>query len=402
MTSNSAIRKAAILINTLDSVSGDALLEQMGPNLAARVRSAVMDLDEIPADEQRRVIGEFLRGQNASFATRAAVAGGVELDASLLERIEKSPALENPLPPPAIPAAVTRSRPAVASAATHQSQPRFAFLNKIAPAALAEFLEREHPQMAAVVIAHLPPEQAAAILERMPADLSTEALRRMAWIDSMAPEVLADLERELRALFPPPSRIAENRQSGLANVGAVLSAFCGSRRSEVLQRLSSQDASLVRQLGYIPAAREPAIEALETTGSPITFRRHTDESTVEDQQASLSAAREGYVREGAPEHLEFHDFPALPNDVLKRIFAAADPQVALLALTGADETLVLRILRQLSPTDAQALRRRLNHPGPIRLRDIEAAQRQLAQLAGELAAAGEINIPQQRGFAAAA
>src|SRR5204863_8788790 len=79
---NGAVRKAAILISTLDSASGDALLEQMTPEVAERVRNALMELDEIPSDEQAAVIADFLgRGEREQD-------GGVEMDASLSRRIE--------------------------------------------------------------------------------------------------------------------------------------------------------------------------------------------------------------------------------------------------------------------------------------------------------------------------
>src|SRR5262245_6821364 len=81
----SAIRKAAILISTLDSASGDALLEQMGPEVAERVRNALMELDEIPSDEQTDVIADFL-GRGGKEPD-----GGVEMDLSLSRRIEDEP-----------------------------------------------------------------------------------------------------------------------------------------------------------------------------------------------------------------------------------------------------------------------------------------------------------------------
>jgi flagellar motor switch protein FliG len=82
----------------------------------------------------------------------------------------------------------------------------------------------------------------------------------------------------------------------------------------------------------------------------------------------------------------------LNDATLKRIFAAADPQILLLALTGAEDRLVQRILKQLPAADAAAVRQRLNHPGPLRLSDVDSAQQQLAQLAVELHELGVIRL----------
>ncbi len=56
---NAGIRKAAILVACLDRAAADAVLEQLGPEQAQRVRQAVVVLDEIPDDEQQCVIDEF-------------------------------------------------------------------------------------------------------------------------------------------------------------------------------------------------------------------------------------------------------------------------------------------------------------------------------------------------------
>ena len=68
---NNAIRKAAILISTLDNASGDALLEQMGPEVAERVRNALMELEEIPEGEQQQVHRRFYESRTPAAMTAA-------------------------------------------------------------------------------------------------------------------------------------------------------------------------------------------------------------------------------------------------------------------------------------------------------------------------------------------
>ena len=85
-----------------------------------------------------------------------------------------------------------------------------------------------------------------------------------------------------------------------------------------------------------------------------------------------------------------------------KVLHAADAQLSLLALAGATPELVQRLLKQLPPRDARILERKMETLGPVRLRDIEHAQQQLARIAGQLAAQGEIRLPRQRPFATAA
>jgi len=352
---NGAIRKAAILISTLDNASGDALLEQMGQEVAERVRNALMELEEIPEGEQQKVIADFM-GRSAGDED-----GGVEFDSSLAKRLHEE---------------IPQDRTA--------DEPPFHFLEGAEPALLAAYLEKEHPQTAAVVISHLPPEQAALVLEQMQPELSTEALRRMAWLDELSPEVLRDVQREIKAALLPKMRRPETRLAGLASVQAVLSAVRGSKRSEMLGRLAEHDQRLVRQLGY------------DTNPEVSTFQyRLEPPPLLETVHPPVERTTNSFLEE------DFAELFALDDRDLRRVFAAAEMPVLVLALTGADEKFTRRILRQLPAREADVLTKRLTHPGPLRLRDIEQAQQQIVCLAHMLANRGEINL-KPRTFAAAA
>lgn len=350
-----ALQKAAVLINSLDMRSADALLDQMPSEQAARVRDAMLQLDELPAEIQEEVIAEFLRNGGRLPATAPTEETGVELELSQ---------------------AADHSTPLVGN---HSTSGPFQFLRDASPGLLAEFLRQEHPQTAAVVLAHLDPDQAARVLERLPTELSTESLARMARLHQISPEILADLETEIRMQLLPQID-AERRPQGLAGASAVLSALNDPLRKRMLGQLAHRDQALVRQLGYLDAGGDrksaPRINPVSQT-----------------QAAKLSPAPLPKPAAKKSPAIRFAQLIDLNDTTLKRIFAEADPQVLLLALTGADDRLVQRILKQLPAADAAAVRQRLNHPGPLRLSDVDSAQQQLAQLAAELHELGVIRIP---------
>ena len=60
-----SLRKAAVLISALDEPTAERILQQMGADDAAKVRSALVELDDIPAEEQQQVLAEFLQQQEA-------------------------------------------------------------------------------------------------------------------------------------------------------------------------------------------------------------------------------------------------------------------------------------------------------------------------------------------------
>src|SRR3954454_6286765 len=80
MSLSPALRRAAVLISALDNEAAEAILAQLSADDASKVRSALVELDDIPADEQQRVLADFLSAQHGSQATNDESADSVTLD----------------------------------------------------------------------------------------------------------------------------------------------------------------------------------------------------------------------------------------------------------------------------------------------------------------------------------
>src|SRR4051812_42945744 len=186
-----SLRKAAVLISALDEPTADAILQQMSPDDAAKVRSALIELDEIPADEQQQVLTAFLHQQQAPAPAASTASDDVSLEIDpQLEAAAADPPLFRPL-------------------ASNVEESPFDFLHHVDPKALAVVLSREHPQTVAVVVAQLAAEQAAIVLQELPAALATDALERVAWLDELSPEIQVDLARGLRQQLAPYIKTAQ-------------------------------------------------------------------------------------------------------------------------------------------------------------------------------------------------
>lgn len=326
MTLDSDIRKAAILIASLDRASADALIDQLPAAEARRVLQAVVALGEINPDEQDAVIEEFCAvGRPA----RPIDQSGIELSDNLARRF-----------------AVDRPSPVAAAAAKAPGQlseaPRFSFLHTASGAEVARLLSREQPQMIAVVISHLPSRRAVEILEHLPSGLQADVIGRLVDLDEMDPDVLGDLETQLQSWISEQTRRRHRRQAGLEAVTAILEA--GGTRFEQTVRLN--------------------------------LARH-DEQLAE------------VINGPRP---TFADLEMLDGDGWSVLLAAADPEVARLALVGASEALIQRLLDRLDPAEARRFKQNLDRLGPTRLSDIEAAQDALARLAQELDIRGRLRL----------
>ncbi len=231
-----AIRKAAVLVSALDERAADALLEQMPPETARRVRNAVMQLDDVPAGEQKAVLAEFLgtRPTSTTVSMSNDDTSGVELAPSLAEQLDQLPgerAPAAPLPGP------------------------LEFLGQAPAGDLARVLAREHLQTIAVVVSQLDAEQAAAVLQRLPAEQATDVLERLAWLEEPAPEVLADIGRQLRSELAPYLTPSGSRLRALANVQALVAAMDSSARERILAGLGARNGALARELSHCEQPR---------------------------------------------------------------------------------------------------------------------------------------------------
>src|SRR6476659_4558543 len=117
-----SLRKAAVLISALDEREADAILQQMSAEDAAKVRSALVELQDVPADEQQQVLADFLDTQNRSQQPKPEDVG-VDLDLS--------PAVEAAIDNLASP------QPQGPSAIAADNQPSFDFLAEVDAKAIA-------------------------------------------------------------------------------------------------------------------------------------------------------------------------------------------------------------------------------------------------------------------------
>lgn len=340
-----SLRKAAILVSALDSAAADQLLDQMGEQQAARVRHAVMELDDVDPGEQEAILAEFF-GQPQEHATPD---DGVELALSSSSASSSSADLRQ--------------------ASESVSTPRFQFLHDAASDELARRLRDEHPQLIALVVAHLSAEKAAELLEHLPRSLREEVLDRLFEVDDADAQVIAELESALQRMFAGVSR--GRRQSGPRHdhVQAILGH---------LQR-SSQEIAVHAQ----PANK------CENSQSRLE-KRQTQRRTLPQDVAS------------ATPKIAFEQMMSLSTADFYAVFEEADPRVVMLALAGAPRRLFERYIAQFSTSRALEFERHLEQLRPLRLRDVAAAQQELATLAGRRWQAAKSAAEKPRRFAAAA
>jgi flagellar motor switch protein FliG len=211
------------------------------------------------------------------------------------------------------------------------------------PRAVAELIRLEHPQIISIVLAYLDPDQSAEILGLLPANVRADVVVRIATLDGVQPSALSELDD-----------IMEKQFSG--KQGGVTSAALGGAKAaaDIINFLEpSAEGALMEQITHADAALGQRIQDLI-----FVFDNLIDL----DDRSMQELLRQ------------------VPGDRL------------MLAMKGSDEALKEKIFKNMSQRAAEMLKDDLEAKGPVRISEVEAAQKEILSAARKLAEAGSINL----------
>lgn len=210
------------------------------------------------------------------------------------------------------------------------------------PRAVADLVRNEHPQIIAIVMSHLEPDQAAQALKLLPERTRVDVVLRIATLDGIPPNALNELNEIMERQF------AGNQNLKSSNVGGVQSA------ANILNYMDGgQDQVILKQIGDIDNPLGTRIQDLM-----FVFDDLVD---LDDREMQL------VLREVSGERLG-------------------------LALRGADNKVKEKITRNMSSRAAEILLEDMEARGPVRLSDVEVAQREILAIVKRMADEGTISL----------
>ena len=217
---------------------------------------------------------------------------------------------------------------------------RFGHLRHVDAQQLGTVLRGEHPQTIALVLAHLDPAQVAAIMKEMDSALSGEVMYRIARMDKVSPEMISLVERAIGAEANLSFSQGMSAVGGPAAVAAVLNLLSSTLEKEVLDLVAERDAVL------------------------------------SDQIKNLMFV--------------FEDLMALDDKSLQRLLREIDVKQLALALKAASADLKGKIMGTMSQRAVAGLKEEMEFLGPVKMRDVEAAQSDIVSKVRVLEETGEI------------
>ena len=207
---------------------------------------------------------------------------------------------------------------------------------------LSTFLVNEHPQTVAVILAHLDPEKKGEVLRRLPESLQAEVVLRMANLDNVDPELIAEIDKVLKNQLANSHTIEQASLGGVQPVAEMLNVMDKNSEQSIMSRLEEKDPLLAEEIRKLMFVFED-IAKIDDRGIQVLLKE-------------------------------------VPNDRL------------LLALKTANDDIRNKIFKNISTRAAEMLREDLSNMGPARLSDVETAQQEIVNVARRLEAEGKIII----------
>jgi flagellar motor switch protein FliG len=208
------------------------------------------------------------------------------------------------------------------------------------PRAIAELVRNEHPQIIAIVMAHLDADQAADVLKCLPDRTRADVLMRIATLDGIPPNALNELNDVMARQFAGSQNIKSSSVGGIKVAANILNFMDG-----------GQDEALLGAIGEVD----------EVLGTQIRDLMFVFDNLAEiDDRAMQAVLRD------------------VPSDKLA------------IALRGADPKVKDKITSNMSQRAAEILVEDMEARGPVRLAEVESAQKEILAIVRKMAESGEI------------
>jgi flagellar motor switch protein FliG len=218
----------------------------------------------------------------------------------------------------------------------------FHLLQTIETSQLTNFLQNEHPQTAALILAHLNPRKSADIIEGLDDDLKHGIMYRLATMGKTSPELLRDIEDVIREQIGSVIGTNLSDTGGVERVAEILNFANRNSEKSIMESIREQDPELATN-----------IKALMFV---------------------------------------FDDLVSISDRDMQRLLVEVEQKDLVLALKGVAPDLKDKILRNVSERAASMIQEELELLGPVRVNEVETAQRSIVESAQVLEEQEEISL----------
>ncbi|AZE56602.1 Flagellar motor switch protein FliG [Pseudomonas synxantha] len=208
------------------------------------------------------------------------------------------------------------------------------------PRAVADVIRYEHPQIQAIVVAYLDPDQAGEVLGHFDHKVRLDIILRVSSLNTVQPAALKELNTILEKQFSGNSNASRTTLGGIKRAADIMNFLDSSVGGQLMDSIREIDDTLSGQ--------------------------------IEDLM------------------FVFNNLADVDDRGIQALLREVSSDVLVLALKGSDENVKEKIFKNMSKRASELLRDDLEAKGPVRVSDVETAQKEILTIARRMAEAGEI------------
>jgi len=219
-------------------------------------------------------------------------------------------------------------------------------LQKADPQQLAKFIQGEHPQTIALILAHLNAKVARTVLMLLPEKIRSQAVKRLAQMQQFSPEMVKKIALVLNKRLLTLGAQSQRAYGGVKAVADLLNSVDQEAQAGILETIEQDDPQLA------------------TTIRNLMFT--------------------------------FEDFLEVQDTGIRELLSQVDKKTLATALKGASEDLKNHIFKCMSTRAVEMLKEDMDVLGPVRSRDVRAAQTEVVTVARRLEGEGKLTLKQEQ------
>jgi len=210
------------------------------------------------------------------------------------------------------------------------------------PRAIVEVIKLEHPQIISVVLSYLDSEQAAEVLLLLPEKVRTDVLLRIATLDRLQPSALKELNEVIEKQFRGNAHVKSSAVGGIKTAANILNLMEASAEEVIMDQINEFDTELgekIQDLMFV-----------------------------------------------------FDDLASVDDRGMQALLREISSETLVMALKGSDSDVKEKVFDNMSKRAAAMLNDDLDAKGPVRLSEVEAAQKEILVIARRLSESGDIAL----------
>jgi len=205
---------------------------------------------------------------------------------------------------------------------------------------IADMIQDEHPQVVAIILSVLEHEVAADVLIFLPPDSRAEVMQRVANLETVQPSAMEELESIMKKQFSNNSSAKSSSFGGIKAAAKIMNLTKAELESAVMKKLGEMDADLTQK--------------------------------IQDNMFT------------------FENLTGVDNKGIQVLMRNVEPDLMMSALKGANEEVKEKFLGNMSERARGMFKDDMEAKGPMRLADVEVAQKTIMRIARKLADSGDL------------